>query len=77
MLTATVTAKLKLQCRLVSPCLTEAGWYLQLVGVVAQLDLEQKAVLSSLNLGFPLQLCHQIVQQTLGFGLLGWVVQLH
>lgn len=72
-----VTAKVRFQGRLIFPCLTVAGWYLELVGVVAQLDLKQKAVFSTLNLGFPLQLCHQIVQQMLGFGLLGWVVQLH
>ncbi len=52
-------------------------WYLELVGIVAQLDLEQKAIFSSLKLGFPLQLGHQVVQQTFGFRFLRWVVQLH
>lgn len=54
-----------------------ADWYLELVGMVTQLDLEQKAVLSCLNLGLSLQLCHQVVQQTLSFGLICWTVQLN
>lgn len=63
---------MRFQDRLV--VLTVADWYLELVGIVAKLDLKQKAVFSSLKLGFSLQLGHQVVQKTLGFGLLGGVV---
>lgn len=48
--------------------------YLELVGIMAQFDLQEEAVLSSLQLSFSLQLCHQAVQQTLSFSFFSCVI---
>ena len=51
--------------------------HLELAGVVAELDLEQEAVLAHLVLGLVLQLLDEAVQQTLGLELLLGVLQVY
>lgn len=51
--------------------------HLQLGGIVAQLDLQEKAIFPHLVLGLLLQLLHQALQELGGLNVLLWIIKIY